>query len=298
MMIMKFYYFVWILALLSCIACNSQPSTAQKSDHTKVKVTADEKVADVLPTLSSDTVFTLPFENNPIKISIYYPQKGTFKGNIVALPGWNFPATDWCDSTSLCSMADSLGYVIILPEMGKSIYCKTLYPETRKDWRKFPTRSWISEKLIPKLQTDFGILLGEQPNYVMGLSTGARGAALLALDHPELFKACALLSGDYDQTQYPKDNLYRGYYGAQNLFPDRWKNEDNLFTAINRFKVPAYIGHGKNDKIVPIKHSEELSKRLNELNKEVLFRVDENAQHNYVFWNSEVKSVLTFFQEH
>ena len=294
---MKFQYLICLSLLLICAGCNSHPSTAQKPSN----IASSEKVVEkqeVLPALTSDTVLFLPFEKNSVKISVYYPTKKEFKGSIIALPGWNFPATQWCDSTALCSLADSLGYVLILPEMGKSIYCNTLYPETRNDWRRFPTRSWISNSLLPHLQDSFRILLKEQSNYVMGLSTGARGAALLALDHPDIFKACALLSGDYDQTQYPKDNLYKGYYGAQSSFPDRWKNDDNLITEMDKFTVPAYLGHGRLDKTVPIQHSIDLSKRLTELKKEVVFHINENGQHNYTFWNSEVKSVLTFFQEH
>lgn len=295
---MKFQYFFWLSAFIACSACNSNSTTAQKP--TSIAASLDKEVIESqdVPLIASDTVLFLPFEKNPIKISIHFPTSGDFNGTIIALPGWNFPATQWCDSTVLCTLADSLGYVVILPEMGKSIYCETLYPETRNDWRRFPTRSWISETLLPHLQDSLALLLPTQSNYVMGLSTGARGAALLALDHPELFKACALLSGDYDQTKYPKDNLYKGYYGPQQQFPDRWKDHDNLITSIHLFNVPAYIGHGRLDKIVPIEHSLDLNNRLIALKKEVVLHVDEHAEHNYHYWSSEVRSVLHFFQKH
>ena len=265
---MKFQYFFWLSILLACAACNSNSTTAQKS--TSMAASLDKEVIESqdVPLITSDTVLFLPFEKNTIKISIHFPTSGDFNGTLIALPGWNFPATQWCDSTALCTLADSLGYAV------------------------------ISEMLLPHLQDSLALLLPTQSNYVMGLSTGARGAALLALDHPELFKACALLSGDYDQTKYPKDYLYKGYYGPQQQFPDRWKDQDNLITSIHLFNVPAYIGHGRLDKIVPIEHSLDLNNRLIDLKKEVVLHVDEHAEHNYRYWNSEVRSVLHFFQKH
>lgn len=215
---------------------------------------------------------------------------------IVALPGWNFPNTGWCDSTSLCEEALKRGYVLILPQMGKSIYCDTTFPETRKDWLKYPTRDWVTSTMIPQLQK-MGLLAPEDPNYILGLSTGARGAVLIALDEPDIFKGCAALSGDYDQTQFPTDNLYRGYYGSLKQFPDRWKNNDNAITTLEELEVPLYIGHGRNDNIVPIKHSEILVEAMERKSKAYIFHADSTATHNYSYWNSEVDNMLDFFEK-
>lgn len=242
---------------------------------------------------------TIQISNGEHEVSIHVKIPETpLNGVIIALPGWNYPATDWCDSTSLCSEAIKRGYALILPEMGKSIYCDNIYPETRKDWVQYPTRKWLRETMIPFLQQEFSLLTENHPNYALGLSTGARGAALIAMDLPQTFSACAVLSGDYDQRPFPKDNLYRGYYGSKAEYPKRWENDDNVITNIEQFNVPVYIGHGAEDNIVPLKHSEIFNNTLDSTQKMVKYHIVSEAKHNYSYWNSEVNAMLDFFDAH
>ncbi|MFK7783998.1 MAG: alpha/beta hydrolase-fold protein, partial [Crocinitomicaceae bacterium] len=189
-------------------------------------------VAPVHPSLKKDTTIFPDFQSNPIEVIIKFPSDTAFKGTIIALPGWNYDNNEWCEKTELCEKALSQGYALILPEMGKSIYCDSVFPETRKDWLRYPTRSWMKETLIPRIQEEFQLLLTDQDNFVMGLSTGARGAVLLAMDLPEIFSACGALSGDFDQTRYTKDKLYNGYYGPFQEFQDRWIGKDNAISSI------------------------------------------------------------------
>lgn len=286
-------------ALFTVLACSGEGyptvdrdiSMNTKLEHPPIKLR-------VLPTIDSDTTVFYTFENRPIEVIIKFPTETAFKGTIIALPGWNFDNSQWCDSTDLCKKALAQGYALILPEMGKSIYCDSVFPETRKDWLKYPTRSWIKTTMIPKIQTELQLLAAEQNNFVMGLSTGARGAVLLALDLPELFSACGALSGDYDQSKYTKDNLYNGYYGPFAKFPDRWIGKDNAITSIKKLTVPVYIAHGEQDKIVPIPYSQQLFVELQESgNEKSILNVNPTAGHTYSFWNSEVDAVLSFFGE-
>ena len=253
----------------------------------------------VLPNIDSDTTIFYNFNNAPIEIVIKFPSDTIFKGTIITLPGWNYSNSDWCDKTELCEKALAEGYALILPEMGKSIYCDSVYPETRKDWLKYPTRSWIKKNMIPTIQEDFKLLMGEQNNFVMGLSTGARGAVLLAMDLPEIFSACGALSGDFDQTRYTKDNLYNGYYGPYLKFTDRWTMQDNAVTSISKLTVPVYLAHGDKDEIVPIAYSKQLFIALQENgNERSILNVNPTAGHDYDFWNSEVDAVLNYFDRH
>lgn len=287
--------------LINILACSNSQVDKTKKETTFFE---DTVVADVssmkatLPILNNDTTVFIHFNNNPIEVIIKFPAETEFKGTVVALPGWNFPNSQWCDSTQLCEKALAQGYAVILPEMGKSIYCDSIFPETRKDWLKYPTRSWMKETMIPQLQ-EFNLLLSDQNNFVMGLSTGARGAVLLALDLPEIFNACGALSGDFDQTKYTKDNLYNGYYGAYLKFPDRWIGKDNAVTSIKQLTVPVYLAHGEKDKIVPIAYSQQLFVELQESGNEAsIFNLNPNEGHTYAFWNSEIDAVLEFFEAH
>ncbi|MCH2224740.1 MAG: prolyl oligopeptidase family serine peptidase [Crocinitomicaceae bacterium] len=289
--------FPFLLIVCFILGCN-RANKHTKLPHIQKKERTPIASKQAFPLLSRDTTITLLFNNeHKIKTTLRFPNQSIFKGTIITLPGWNFSRNQWCDSTSFCQKALQEGYIIVQPEMGKSIYCERFYPETRTDWRKYPTRKWIKDSLISELQT-YHILHSTHSNFILGLSTGARGAALLARDLPHIFKGCAVLSGDYDQTKFPMDNLYRGFYGEFKNFPDRWLEDDNLITHITDLKVPIYIGHGSNDNVVSIEHSRLLKQALDSShNSKYEFHIDSLSTHNYSYWNSEIDNILEYFSK-
>jgi len=219
-----------------------------------------------------------------------------FKGDLLILPGWNFDRTLWCSESSLCKEAHRAGYRLIMPEMGKSIYATSYFPQTRKDWLRYPTLTWLLDTMIPFLQQQAGVFLTSD-NFMIGLSTGARGVALIACRTNTFFKAAAALSGDYDQTLMPEDNLIKGVYGPFSLFSQRWKTIDNPVAECAQIKIPIYIGHGKLDKVVPYTQSELLYKRLLSLKngKKYILHTPEMG-HDFLYWDSEVNPILDFFE--
>ncbi|HEX2933792.1 MAG TPA: prolyl oligopeptidase family serine peptidase [Bacteroidales bacterium] len=246
-----------------------------------------------------DTIINLPNQHSTLPVYLKFPGNKTAKGVIVVLPGWKLPVLDWYTKTTFCQKALAMGYILIMPEMSKSIYATQRYPETRKDWLQFATRTWFKDTLITYLQKQYGLLLPGQKNYLLGLSTGARGVALLALDCPEIFRKGAGLSGDYDQTQMPKDALMTGWYGSFSEYTDRWKGPDNVVSRFKELKIPLYLGHGKADKIVPVSQTIQFADSLKKYNtKLVTCHINETAEHNYDYWNSEVDAVLAFFNKH
>ncbi len=288
---MSKFHFSLILALVSC---KDSPESTTIEQLDSIPVIAQEK--EMGPLLTEDTILWIHGNReDSVEVIIRMPE-GNPKGSILALPGWNYPNTGWCDSTHLCEEAMKRGYAIILPEMGKSIYCSKIYPETRSDWQRYPTRTWMTDHMIPTIQ-DLGLLQPGDPNFVMGLSTGARGAMLLGLDRPKIWQGIAVLSGDFDQSQFPSDNLYCGYYGPMDQFPERWEYHDNTAQMIEKLRAPVYIGHGAKDEVVELKHSEILADLLKSDNRTYVFNVNPEASHNYSYWNSEVDSVLTFFDQ-
>jgi dipeptidyl aminopeptidase/acylaminoacyl peptidase len=187
-----------------------------------------------------------------------------------------------------------------MPDMQKSIYASQLYPETRADWRSFPTLTWVTDSLIPYCQKEFKLLLPKQNNYLFGISTGGRGVALLSLYTDSIFIAGAALSGDYDQVADTSDNLVRGYYGAFNKFPERWKGKDNPLMNANKLKIPLFIAHGKSDNIVPYQQSVNFFDAITKIKPGLGHKINlqNEAGHNYKFWNTEYTEVFVFFQNH
>jgi pimeloyl-ACP methyl ester carboxylesterase len=243
-----------------------------------------------------------PFTTSQVmKVSSYDVEimlpEGDVKADLLVLPGWNFSRTDWCAKSSLCKRALKKGYRLILPEMGKSIYASEYYPETRNDWRVYPTRTWVTDTLIPQLQNDHCVLQHGGHNYMVGLSTGARGVALIALHRPGLFAAGAALSGDYDQRLLTSDNLMRGVYGDYESFKDRWEGQDNPTVNADKFTTPLYLGHGLEDDVVPHEQTEVFYKALKRARPDlhVELHLADNKGHDYGYWNSEVDDMITFF---
>lgn len=221
------------------------------------------------------------------------------RGAILVLPGWNFSRTDVCSKSGFCKEAMKQGYVLVLPEMMKSVYSSTLFPETRTDWRRYPTLHWITDTLIPFCRNQFHIFNSGGRNFLYGISTGARGVALVAENTNSLFLAGAALSGDYDQTSMPSDRLMTGYYGPYDQFKNRWEGPDNPSLHTDKLRISLYLAHGKRDAVVPCKQSIDFSKKIiseNPSSGHILHLCD-TCGHNYTFWDSQTGDVFTFFKK-
>jgi pimeloyl-ACP methyl ester carboxylesterase len=253
---------------------------------------------------------------------------------LLLLPGWNFADTQWCTRTRVCDEATRRGYDVMLVEMGKSVYMDSLYPQMRADYRLHPTRTWLWDSVLKPLQkrgyfTDEGTpedpiktvdggvyhksLMLPIPSYVMGLSTGARGALLLALEHPEAFVGCAGLSGDYNPLLMKNDNLMINCLGKYDDVPWRWQGTNNIEMRVEALRIPVYLAHGTDDKVVPWKQTESLFKAMessvNFQQRASTFQKTyddvgfvrtlfvKGAGHNYSFWNEAGLKVLDYFDE-
>lgn len=246
-----------------------------------------------------DTSFSMDFRGNPIRFSIHYPSS-QIKGNILLLHGWNLPSNEWCDKTTLCKKSLDSGFVLIIPDFGKTTYQYQLYPETILKYRKYPTRQWIYDTAFVHLQKQFSLLLPSQNNFVCGLSTGGRGAALFALEHPEIFKACAALSADFDQTKIIDEPINNGFYGSFKKFPERWKGKDNIYNRAKEFIVPVFLAHGGSDKVCPFSQTENFYHSLKKLSPDLEseFFFEKSGGHNYLFWEKSTDKIISFFISH
>ena len=215
----------------------------------------------------------------------------------ILVPG--FAKSNVCEKSEFCSLAKMMGYVLVLPEMLKSVYSSGFYNETRADWRRYPTLHWITDTLIPYCRLHFHLLERGDPNFLYGISTGARGVALVAENTDSLVLAGAALSGDYDQTSMPDDKLMTGSYGPYQKFRDRWKGKDNPFLHSDSLKIPLFLAHGKKDALVPCSQTIAFYNKIATENpgKDHVLQLCDTCGHNYAFWNSRTKSVFDFFSK-
>ena len=227
------------------------------------------------------------------------PAEAKYRGDILVLPAWGDPRDTWCHRSSFCSMAQERGYRLIFPDMGKSIYTSQHYEETRQDWRDFPTYTWLRDTLLPELQTRHCLLEEKGNNFVIGMSAGARGAVKLLQDLPDIFMAAAALSGDYDPGKMKGDNIYRGFLGGFEQFPERWQVNENIVTGAAKVKAPLFLAHGKEDPLVPYAQTEDLFRAIQSANPGLSVRLNlvSGQMDGYEFWNSQIEQILAFFED-
>jgi len=237
------------------------------------------------------------FFNNRL-VLVTLKSKNQAIGNLLALPGWNYPDTQWCQKTSLCEKALKRGYNLIFVEMQKSLYLREYYPETDKELARHPTRKWLMDSVwLPLIKN--GTINGSLKSYVIGLSTGGRGAAILGLEYPNFFSGVAALSGDFNPNLEPNDRLMIKSLGPKRLFNKRWNGDNNLTLRTVEMKTPIYIGHGKKDRVVSYMQSLKYYQTLVKVQPKltVKLNLDTLAGHDYKYWDSEVDSVLNFFDQ-
>lgn len=249
-----------------------------------------------------DTVYCVTYHNKPIRVSYRVSDNIGDRAHrklLLLLPGWNFPDTQWCSATKICTVALDKGYDLLFVEMGKSVYMDSLYPQMRNEYRAYPTRTWLWDSVLKPLQKRgyFSSGLSQKdhvfprnsainaptnqgffvvPTFVMGLSTGARGSLLLALEHPEAFSGCAGLSGDYNPELQPNDNLMINCMGPMNIFQSRWRGSNNIFRRADELKVPCFLAHGSKDLVVPIWQTKQFANALQK--KKPPFQTHKNEQ--------------------
>jgi len=240
--------------------------------------------------------------NRIIPIDIFIP-KGKIKATILVLPGWNFSRKRWYKETRLLSFAEKNGFCCIFPEMGKTNYESKYFKESRKRplWQKITGGQWIKKIFIPYMQKKYSLLNKKNKNFLLGLSTGGRGVALLSLQNPNLFVGGAALSGDFNQVEMPRDALMTGAYGRFSRFHTRWATVDNptIAAIYGKWRMPIYIAHGKSDKTSPFIQSKMFYDTLKKYYPflKVRFNPVPRAGHNFKFWNGELPNIFKFFNE-
>jgi S-formylglutathione hydrolase FrmB len=244
-----------------------------------------------------DTTINLPCGDKTRAIYLLPAKSFMVKGNILLLHGWNLSPLGWCEQTTLCDELRNAGYNIIIPDMGKSMYASEVYPETMNTLADQPLRQWLTEDVFAFLNDSLNVLMGTSNNYLIGLSTGARGAFAIGLERPDLFDAAIVLSGDYDQTLMKDDNLMIYFYGDYSEYPERWEGKDNLLRRADEWTLPIYIGHAVEDPVVPFSQSDTLYKVLDKMGcvyMEGNFPME--FGHDYQYWESETENILKFIE--
>ena len=285
--------FVFLGCFTSCYS--EQTPTVKKKEQNSDSLPAILNVEIEV----SDTMIQVPHPTGAVNVYFQSHTATQFKGTLVLLPGWNYPALDWCSKTDFCAKAKAAGYQLIMPEMGKSMYANHAFKETRTDLKNALSRIWFRDTLVRYLQDSMHVLLPSQMNGVCGISSGGRGAALTAMDLPEVFKVAVALSGDFNPSLLESDNLMNLFYGKFTLHKQRWLDNDNVYNAASSFQVPILLLHGAKDNVVSVKQSTSFYEELKRVNPSLRVElvVDSNAAHTYLYWGKQTEEIISFIEQ-
>jgi len=278
-------YLFFSFLLFSCGSTQKTEVIIPKNDDTVVTKKVEKMIT------SKDTIVTI----GKTAVWIKSPD-GDINADILILPGWNFAKEKICKESDFCSKGLAKGYRLILPEMMKSVYASQYYPETRADYKAFLTLTWVTDTMIPALQKDYGLFMTKN-NFLHGISTGSRGAALVHLNTGDLFTKVVLLSGDYNNGEIPTDNLMKNTYGPFSQFKDRWISNDNPWEQSSKWTADLYIAHGTTDDVVPVEQSQRFAEKIQKEHPGIKFVSNfPESKHDFAFWGGETDAILKFLE--
>jgi S-formylglutathione hydrolase FrmB len=235
------------------------------------------------------------------KVNVYLPKGYGARGKpfrlLLALHGWRGRGSDWERHSPLAHYADRHGYVVVAPHMKATVYERRYYPETSKRhrWGAIPGGRWLGEVVLPRVRARYNVRKDRAGTGVFGLSTGGRGAALLAQYYPKQIGAFAALSGDYDITLMPRDKTVTYIYGPFARFPERWRR-DNSKVLLERLRgVPALLIHGRRDRVCPVQQTRLFARDMKRKGFDVTFIEDPNLGHSWKLWAGYLGAVFDFF---
>ncbi len=275
---------VFLFLLLGC-GSGKKNIQQENNDSLQTKSTSQRMI------ISKDTIIQVG--NTPVWVK---SPDGEIKADILVLPGWNFEKEKICKESDFCEKALAKGYRLILPEMMKSVYAAQYFPETKKEYKNFLTLTWVIDTMIPELQKKYGIFTGKN-NYLHGISTGSRGAALVHLNTGNLFTKVVLLSGDFNNATMTTDNLLKNIFGTYDQFKERWIANDNPWDQSTQWTADLYIAHGTADDVVPTDQSINFADKIEKEHSTCLvIKNFPDAKHDFKFWGSETEKVLEFLE--
>ena len=242
-------------------------------------------------------------------VHLYFPRDyrpGKAVRTLVLLHGYRQSPGDWELRTPAARYADEYGFVLVCPAMSTTLYESAYYPETVNRWAPVPGSRFVTEVLIPFVRERYGLARKRDLTGVYGISTGARGALLLAARNSDVFGAAAGLSGDYDASSMRRDRILTSVYGRYEDHPERWEGEVNILALAERLrKTPVYLGHGTRDGVVPPQQTDLLARKLGDLRGrgrgypcEVEREKSEGAGHDWNYWGGLTPGVFAFFDRH
>lgn len=122
--------------------------------------------------------------------SLILTPNNNWTGDLLMLSGWNFSKERTCHETSFCKRALAARYRLIMPDMLKSTYATHYFPETRNDYRSFPTLTWVTDTLIPELKKNIRDFFRRYQHHLWYFNRGKRSCTSSPTNSKTVSKNC------------------------------------------------------------------------------------------------------------
>lgn len=199
--------------------------------------------------------------------------------------------SDFARNTNIDRCAGERGIAVIMPEVQKSYYTDMVYG--------LDYFSYVSDELPKLCREMFGLSKRREDTFAAGISMGGYGALKCALKRPDVFSACAGISGAIDMERRALDCKSRPEMRCAFGDPAIFSKDNDIFElaksiAQNNLKQRFYICCGTDDSMLA--ESRRFKEKLNELNIELTYK-ESRGGHEWAYWDSVLPQVLDFFTE-
>ncbi len=239
---------------------------------------------------------TCTFQSNILQKSVQFnvilPQNIKQARVLYLLHGLSDDYSAWSRHTCIERYANEFGFVVIMPDGGKSYYTDM---STGDMYYKH-----FTEEIFTYIPSVFNINCKRENTFIAGLSMGGYGALKFALRNPELFFGAASLSGCVDVCHRLKTDprwkmAKTQVFGAESQVKE---SENDLFYLLknnhfNTFPVHIYLACGTEDFLYKdnLLFAEELKKYR--LSHQISFST---GIHDWIYWDNEIQEVLKYMR--
>jgi S-formylglutathione hydrolase FrmB len=244
-------------------------------------------------------------ESSTANIQMYFPKsyvKGQKLRTIIALHQSDKNERDW-ESSRIETYAERYNMVIVCPNMKRSVYENSFYPETNYKWNAIPGSKFLGETLIKFLNSNFSLALKKESTGIVGVELGAHGALLASCYYPNRFKAAAGISGFYDPTAMQKNKMLEAVYGSYKSFQERWDNDASPLKLAEKLKgVYVFLYHGLKYDVYQPEQSRVMAIKIKQLQKKssdysVTYKENKSGSKGWGFWNSPLADIMSFMND-
>lgn len=311
-----FIRFVLTVALLTLFFISTEGQNRRRNGTANTNTTNGPIPVVTAPEtrLLESLQFNSTLLNQAVRYSIYLPPDYYTSNRrypvVYLLHGYGDNETGWIQYGAVDRLVDAgikagelPPMIIVMPDGGRSFYVNDYQGKVRYE-------DMFVQEFISHIDSAFRTRTGREFRAISGLSMGGFGALVLAMHHPDLFGACAALSGSArsdDMFMAIPDDRYNEVFGP--VFSGSVKGEERLTMTWKRnspitlarsapegdlSRVRWYLDCGDDDALSAGNALLHIALMDRKIPHEYRVR---NGGHTWTYWREGLPGALTFLSQ-